>query len=345
MRPIRVAMTAEGRRPLAALTRRRLISLTVVSTSCVMTAVMSLVFNGNLRPEMMLTGFVCAVVCDRFVQRITAHYRRQLRQAHDLLEQRVRERTAALELANHTLMISDRMAQAGKLAAGISHEIRTPLQVISMVGGELEEYGAEIHGEELRERIGDINHAARRITTIIRDLSSLAKPIDDPIGAVALDAVVASAARLAGYHLGEGVTLSLGDLLAPHVVGNESRLVQVALNLIVNAARATRTGALNTIIVSAITRGTDVRLVIADTGTGMTEATRARLFEPFFTTGAERGGTGLGLMICKSLVERMGGTIEIASTFGEGTTVTVTLRAATAQSQVATSPRTERLAS
>ncbi len=338
-------MTAEGRRPLAALTRRRLITLVVVATSCAVTAVMSLLFNGMVRPEMMLTGFVCALVCDRFVQKITAHYRRQLREAHQLLEQRVRERTQELEQANHTLMISDRMAQAGKLAAGISHEIRTPLQVISMVGGELEEYGSEIQGDELRERIGDINHAARRITTIVRDLSSLAKPIDDPISAVALESVVGSAARLAGYQLGEGVTLELGDLRAPHVVGNESRLVQVALNLIVNAARATRAGARNTIVVSTVADGDAVRLVIADTGTGMTDATRARLFEPFFTTGAERGGTGLGLMICKSLVERMGGTIDIASTFGEGTTVTVTLRAATAQSVVASASRTERLAS
>jgi signal transduction histidine kinase len=199
--------------------------------------------------------------------------------------------------------------------------------------------------EELRERIGDINHAARRITTIIRDLSSLAKPIDDPIGAIALDAVVASAARLAAYQLGEGVTLEVGDLRAPHVVGNESRLVQVALNLIVNAARATRAGARNTIVVSTAAYGADVQLVISDTGTGMTDATRARLFEPFFTTGAERGGTGLGLMICKTLVERMGGRIEIASTFGEGTTVKVTLRAATANSAGLTADRAARLAS
>ncbi|MEO7097434.1 MAG: HAMP domain-containing sensor histidine kinase [Polyangiales bacterium] len=337
-------MTAEARRP-TAYTRRHVISVIVVVTSCALTAAMSLVFNGMVRPEMMLTGFVCAVVCDRFVQRVTAHYRRRLREAYELLEQRVRERTAELEQANHTLMISDRMAQAGKLAAGISHEIRTPLQVISMVGGELEEYGSEIHGEELRERIGDINHAARRITTIIRDLSSLAKPIDDPIAAVALDSVVASAARLAGYQLGEGVKLELGDLRAPHVVGNESRLVQVALNLFTNAARATRTGARNTIVVSTAARDAEVQLVISDTGTGMTDATRARLFEPFFTTGAERGGTGLGLMICKTLVERMGGTIDIASTFGEGTTVTVTLRAASSTTVVAPLARTERLAS
>jgi len=323
-------MTGEGRRPLAALTRRRAISVIVVVTSVALTAAMSLVFNGNVRSEMLLTGFVCAIVCDRFVQRITARYRHQLREAHALLEQRMKERTQELELATHNLMISDRMAQAGKLAAGISHEIRTPLHVISMVGAELDEYGAEIKGEELRERVDDINHAARRITAIVRDLSSLARPIDDPIGAVDLEAVVASAARLAGYQLGEGVTLKLGDLRAPLVIANESRLVQIALNLIVNAARATRQDAPNAIVVATAGSGADVQLVITDTGTGMTEATRARLFEPFFTTGADRGGTGLGLMICKTLVERMGGTIEIASTFGEGTTVKITLRAATA---------------
>lgn len=320
-------MTGEGRRPLAALTHRRLILLVVVATSCAITAAMSLVFNGNIRPEMMLTGVVAAVVCDRSVQRITQRYRKKLREAHALLEARVRERTIELETAKYVLMVSDRMAQAGKLAAGISHEIRTPLQVITMVGNEIAELGPALDQDELRERIGDINHAARRITMIVRDLSSLARPIDDPISAIALADVVASAARLAGYQLAEGVTLELGDLRAPLVLGNESRLVQVALNLIVNAARATRLGAANRIAVSTRASGADVQLVIADTGTGMSEATLARLFEPFFTTGAARGGTGLGLMICRTLIERMGGTIEISSKLGEGTTVIVTLPA------------------
>lgn len=324
--------------------RRRLIQLVIVGTSCAITAAMSLIFNGNIRPEMMLTGTVAAVVCERFVQRITKRYRQRLRDAYASLEQRVRERTIELERANHTLMITDRMAQAGKLAAGISHEIRSPLQVIRLIGDELEECDAALPRDELRARIEDINHAARRISTIVGDLSSLARPIDDPIGAVALDVVVASAARLAGYQLGDRVTLRLGDLRAPRVVGNESRLVQVVLNLIVNAARATRADAPNTIVVSTAGAGADVQLVIADTGTGMTEAVRARLFEPFFTTGADRGGTGLGLMICKTLVERMGGTIEIASTSGEGTTVTVSLRVAAAHG-VMLGARSDRLAS
>ena len=69
-------------------------------------------------------------------------------------------------------------------------------------------------------------------------------------------------------------------------------------------------------------------LRISDTGTGMTDETKRRLFEPFYTTGRMTGGTGLGLTICRSIVERMGGTIAIDSTYGEGTTVTVTLRRA-----------------
>lgn len=323
--------------------RRRLIRLVIVATSCAITATMSLIFNGNVRPEMMLTGTVAAVVCDWFVQRITRRYRDRLREAHALLEQRVRDRTLELERANHTLMIADRMAQAGKLAAGISHEIRTPLQVISMVGEELEQRARETGDAELRERIGDINDAARRITMIARDLSSLARPIDDPTGEIAIADVVASAARFAGYQLRDGTTLVLGELAVPPVVGNEARLVQVVLNLIVNAARATEPGRPNTITVHARGSGADVQLLISDTGTGMTKATLIRLFEPYFTTGAARGGTGLGLVICQTLVERMGGTIEIASMPGEGTTVTLTLRAAAAHSIVV--PVEHRLAS
>ena len=105
-------------------------------------------------------------------------------------------------------------------------------------------------------------------------------------------------------------------------------LVQLFLNLLVNAARATRHDAPNTIRITGQTEGEAVTLSISDTG--MSAETRARLFEPFFTTGAERGGTGLGLTICRSIAERFGGSIAVSSTLGVGTTVTVTLRRAQA---------------
>lgn len=322
--------------------RKRLVSMTVIVLAVGITGVMSLLFHRTLRPDMLATGFVCAVVVDRVVARITRHYRRRLADAHAMLERRVFERTAALEESNQALrdaavlqaqlrdelMVADRMATAGTLAAGVSHEIRSPLGVIRIATDEVIDQMGPDADPALRDLVADISDAADRITVILRDLSSLAKPVEDPLGEVDLRGVIDSAARLASYKLGKDATLEKLALDVPPVIGNASRLVQLILNLLTNAARASRTDAKNTITIGATLRGEHVVIRVADTGTGMSAETKARLFEPFFTTGAHRGGTGLGLTICRAIVERMGGTISLDSTLGEGTTVEVALRRA-----------------
>ncbi len=317
-----------------------MISVVVVVLSCALTAAMSLLFNHQVRPDMMATGFVSAVVINHVVGRVTRSYRRRLRMAHEMLERRVLERTAELETANEALrdaavaqrelrdelMIRDRMATAGMVAAGVSHEIRSPLTVIKMAIDEVQHLIARSPDDQLRELATDIVEATDRITTILRDLSSIARPIDDPLGPVELKDVIDSASRLASYKFGKGVTLERGAIDVPPVRGNTSRLVQLITNLLHNAARATRSDVPNTIRIAATATLDTVELTISDTGTGMSTDTRARLFEPFFTTGHATGGTGLGLVICKSIVERMGGSIDIASELGRGTTVAVSLR-------------------
>jgi signal transduction histidine kinase len=327
-------MEAVASRPLALISRRRLISTLVVALSCGLTAVMSVMFHRRIQLDMMTTGFVSAVIINHVVGRITRHYRHQLRLAHATLERRVRERTADLEraLAEQTalrdeLMAKDRMATAGMIAASVSHEIRSPLGVIRIAVDEVQDLIADADAHAL---VTDISDATDRITTILRDLSSIAKPVDDPLSALQLSSVIDTATRLASYRFGKNVTLERGCIEVPPVVGNASRLVQLLMNLLHNAARASRTGARNTIRVNATTRDDHVVLAISDTGSGMSPETQQRLFEPFFTTGRTTGGTGLGLTICKSIVERMGGTIAIASELGAGTTVTVTLRRASA---------------
>lgn len=302
--------------------RGRLMSAAVVTMSLVVTAAMSLLFHRTVRIDMLITGFVCAVVVDVVITRITKHYRAKLARLHAELERRVIERTAELQRTRDELIARDRLATAGMLAAGVSHEIRSPLTVVRMGVDELRELAA---GTEETEILRDVCDAAERITAIVNDLSSLAKPADDPVGPVDLDGVIASAARLASYRFGPTVTLVRPTDRAPHVLGNASRLVQVFLNLLVNAARATRADAANTITVSTETRGDRVIVAIADTGTGMSSETQGRLFQPFFTTGSTTGGTGLGLVICRSLVERMGGTIDVTSRLGAGTTFAITL--------------------
>jgi signal transduction histidine kinase len=277
---------------------------------------------------MLLTSVVCAIVIDRIVHRVTRTFRHKLRAAHELLEQRVRERTAALEQANQELIIRDRMATAGMLAAGVSHEIRSPLMVIQIGLEEITEQLTHA-SDEVREQLHDVTDAARRIQVIANDLSSLAKPSDDPIGPTDISEVIASASRLASYRFSKHVTLEHAPADVPPVAGNAARLVQVILNLLVNAARATRDGATNRIRVGAELRDNRVVVSVADCGTGMTPETQARLFEPFYTTGKQSGGTGLGLVVSRSLVERMGGALTLTSTPDVGTTAEVSLQLAT----------------
>ena len=318
----------------------RWITLWSVLGSVGLTAIMSALLNhGQVRNDMLVTGAVCALVIDPVIGRVTRHYRRRLAAANEVLEQRVTERTADLAAANRSLreaaaeqaslrdelLARDRLATAGMLAAGVSHEIRSPLTVITMGVDELEQSLGAPDPAEQRLLVADLRAAASQIAAVIRDLSSLARPAGDPVGPMTLGPVIATALRLAGYQLRTGVSFVEREVTDAPVVGNPSRLVQVVLNLLINAARATRDGAANTIAISAEAREATVLLRVTDTGTGMSRETQARLFQPFFTTGADRGGTGLGLSICKTIVERMGGTIAVRSTFGEGTVVEVVL--------------------
>lgn len=319
-------MEAVASRPVAFFSKRRLIGVLVVALSCALTAMMSLLFHRSIRPDMMATGLVAAIIINHVVDRMTRAYRHQLREAHELLEQRVRERTAELESTREELMMRDRMATAGMVAAAVSHEIRSPLGVIRIAVDEVKDM--IVAPPEAMEYVRDISDAADRIATILEDLSSIARPVDDPLGPIDLAAAIDSASRLASYRFGNGVVLERECDELPAVIGNTSRLVQLITNLLHNAARAKRADATNTIRIATETREDAVVLRVSDTGTGMTDETKRRLFEPFYTTGRMTGGTGLGLTICRSIVERMGGAITLDSTYGEGTTVSVTLQRA-----------------
>ena len=325
--------------PRPRLRSHRWITLWSVLGSMAMTAVMSQLFNGWVRPDMLVTSAVCAMVLDTVIGRITRHYRRRLAAANEVLEQRVTERTADLAAANASLraaaaeqaalqdelLARDRLATAGMLAAGVSHEIRSPLTVIMMGIEEVTDRQGPDTPPDLRAVVTDIGAAAEQIAAVVRDLSSLARPPSEPLGPLTLAPVIATAVRLAGYQLKHGIKVVDGDVTETPVTANASRLVQVVLNLVINAARATRDGVPNTIVIAAEARADTVALRVDDTGSGMSPETLARLFQPFFTTGAERGGTGLGLSICRTIVERMGGTIAVRTVLGQGTTVEIIL--------------------
>ncbi|MBI2896425.1 MAG: response regulator [Deltaproteobacteria bacterium] len=239
------------------------------------------------------------------------------------------------------LMMSDRMVSVGMLAAGVAHEINNPLAgVIANLDlaihdvADMTQAGIGTTGD-LCDELKDAREAADRVRQIVRDLKLFSRAEEERRGPVDIQRVLESSLRMAQNEIRHRARLSksFGDV--PPVEGNESRLGQVFLNLIVNAAQAIPEGRASSNQISVAT-GLDekgrVSVSIADTGSGMPPEVVARLFTPFFTTKPAGQGTGLGLSICHRIVTSLGGEIAVESQPGKGTTFRVTLPPAAAES-------------
>jgi len=244
------------------------------------------------------------------------------------------ERTAQTQL-----MVSDRMASLGTLAAGVGHEINNPLAALvgnlDLATADLDRVSGQLQPADaagLREVLRDASEAAARVRQIAKDLKVFSNIADDEATPVSIHRVLDSSARMAWTEIRQRAKLVKAYDAVPDVLANEARLGQVFLNLVVNAAQAIAEGNPSTNEIRIATRldGNRVRIDITDSGHGMTEETRARLFTPFFTTKPAGVGTGLGLAICQRLIAAAGGTIEVASTLGRGTTFSVFLPPVTA---------------
>jgi ligand-binding sensor domain-containing protein/signal transduction histidine kinase/CheY-like chemotaxis protein len=280
----------------------------------------------------------------------------RLKRRERWLEARVEERTReladtnreldenlrALREAQAQLVQAGKMAAVGTLAAGVGHEINNPLAYIVSnleyasleVGALVRELPPEQSGERLKDMdraLREALHGAERVRRIVQDLKTFSRGDEEARGPVSLQAVLESAAKLAGNELRPRARLvkDFGDI--PLVEGNESRLAQVFLNLVINSAQALPEGRASENEVRLVTRREGADKVVAevhDTGSGIPQEVLSRIFEPFFTTKPVGVGTGLGLALCHRFVTSMGGEIGVESEPGKGTVVRVTLRAA-----------------
>jgi PAS domain S-box-containing protein len=225
------------------------------------------------------------------------------------------------------LVEADRLTALGTLAAGVAHEINNPLTYVEL-GLHRIEQATRGHAvaAEVRELLADVEHGVARIATITRSLRTFARSDDAPPSPVDVRAVLERALQMLDNQLRHEAIVACDLADAPAIFGNASKLEQVFVNLL-NNARHALAGEPRRIDVGLVTQGDTVVVTVRDTGTGIPAAIRHRVFEPFFTTRAVGDGMGLGLPVCKSIVESLGGTIEIDSIEGAGTTVRVTLRA------------------
>jgi signal transduction histidine kinase/CheY-like chemotaxis protein len=233
------------------------------------------------------------------------------------------------------MLRADRLASVGQLVASLAHEINNPL---SYLLGNLAWLQGELAPGEQAAALEDALDGAQRVKTIVQDLKTFSRSDDEQLVPVDLRAVVASSLRMAAGELRHRaeVQTELGD--CPKVLGTTTRLGQVLINLVVNAAQAMPevSGRPNLITVSLGTtaRG-EARLSVRDNGVGIPEEILARVTEPFFTTKPIGVGTGLGLSVCDNLVRKLGGVMAIESKAGAGTLVTITLPPAPPAAEVA----------
>jgi signal transduction histidine kinase len=242
----------------------------------------------------------------------------------------VTERTRLQE----RLLLSDRMASLGTLAAGVAHEINNPLSVVI---GNLdylrEEFGprAGALDDDSGAALGEALEAAHRVGRIVKDMKTLSRSDSEAPGPTDLVEALEKSLQMVQGHLKYRAQIVRDLRPVPMVLANESRLVQVFVNLLINAAQALPEGKAEENRVEVATHVADDGSVVAtvrDTGCGIPAAVRDRIFDPFFTTKPVGVGTGLGLAIVHNLVRAMDGRIEVASAEGGGTTFTVRLRSA-----------------
>ena len=247
------------------------------------------------------------------------------------------------------LMISDRMASMGTLAAGVAHEINNPLACVmanldliaTNIHVQAEALGLQTAFREVREELNDARVAAERIRKIVRDLKVFSRNDEEKKKPIHIQPILESTLRMAWNEIRHRARVVKNYSKTAPVHATESGLGQVFLNLMVNAAQAMVEGQAeqNEIRICTATDASGYVIVtIADTGSGMSPEVLGRLFTPFFTTKAVGVGTGLGLSICHRLVVGFGGSIQVKSQAGEGTTFEIAFPPAASQATEETAP-------
>lgn len=233
------------------------------------------------------------------------------------------------------LVAQQRLATLGGLAAGVAHEMNNPLAyILSNLTYALEETERlAIPSSDLRAALTESRTGVERVVEIARDLKSVGRQVQTPDDAADLERVLGFACNVAAIEIRPRANLvrDIGPLGV--VRGDDTRLGQVFLNLLLNAAQAIAPGdpGRQEVRIAGRRVGSSVVVEVSDSGCGIPESARGRLFEPFFSLRTDRGGTGLGLSICQSIVQGFGGSLElVASMVGVGTTFRVTLPSAEA---------------
>jgi len=217
-------------------------------------------------------------------------------------------------------ILEDRMQTIGQIAAGVAHEINNPL---SWMIDALDEAASR---PDAVDRIREARDGADRIRHVVRELTLFTRDPARSDATTEIGEVIHSAVHLSRRTMEASARVRL---VAPSqeiwVTGSAPKLGQVLLNLLLNAGAAMGTAQRGEVVVAWAAEGDRCRLTVSDDGRGMSSEVIDHAFDPFFTTRAASGGTGLGLPMCRNILTDLGGSIALDSAVGRGTTVTVLL--------------------
>jgi two-component system, cell cycle sensor histidine kinase and response regulator CckA len=255
---------------------------------------------------------------------------RQLRTERRRAEESLRETTEQLRQ-------SQKMEAVGRLAGGIAHDFNNLLSVILGYGRlMLEDLKAQ---DPMRTEVDEIVRAGSRAASLTRQLLAFSRQQVLQPKVLDLNDTLGGMSRMLGRMIGETIVLTFqpGAALG-RVFADPGQIEQIIMNLVLNARDAMPTGGRLTIETdnvrldddfatehSGVRAGPHVMLSVTDTGTGIEKAIQDRIYEPFFTTKEKGKGTGLGLATVFGIVKQSGGTIDVASEPGKGTTFTIYL--------------------
>ena len=225
------------------------------------------------------------------------------------------------------LLESHKLRAIGTLVAGVAHELNNPLNNMLLTASMLKEDFSALSEDEQIEMVNDLIGETERSRRIVKDLLDFARESETHIKPLKIDDIVRDSVRLVANQVRLAkINMDMAfEKNLPHVHGDEQMLKQVFVNLILNAVDVLTPGGSVSISVRKDKMPGYLLVIVKDNGPGIPEHIRTRIFEPFFTTKPQGKGTGLGLSVCRGIIRKLGGYIQLADSSSSGTIFTVSL--------------------